>query len=54
MQLAAMQNTLVGGFLDRHVKAMPSEFPSRVLAMYPDLIIQELSWLRRQVREELN
>jgi predicted dienelactone hydrolase len=49
----AMQSTLVSGFLDRHVKDLPSKFPSRVLATYPDLIVQDLSWLRRRVREEL-
>jgi hypothetical protein len=50
----AMQSILVGGFLDRHVKDLPSTFPSGVLATYPDLIVQDLGWLRRRARDELH
>src|SRR3954471_20892637 len=50
----AVQNTLVGDFLDRHVKDAPSDFPTRVLATYPDLIVQDLSWLRERARVELH
>jgi pimeloyl-ACP methyl ester carboxylesterase len=50
----AMQNALVGGFLDRHVKGAPSDFPTRARATHPDLIVQDLSWLRERARVELN
>jgi len=49
----AVQNDLVHGFLDRHVKGAPSDFPARVLATHPELIIQDLSWLRERARTEL-
>ena len=42
----ATQNALVRGFLDRHVKDAPSDFPTRARATHPDLIVQDLSWLR--------
>jgi hypothetical protein len=50
----AVQNDLVGGFLDRHVKGAPSNFPARELATHPDLIVQDLSWLRERARAELH
>jgi hypothetical protein len=50
----AVQNVLVGGFLDRHVKDAQSDFPTRVLAEHPDLIVQDLSWLRERARVELH
>ena len=50
----AVQNALVGGFLDRHVKEAASDYPSHVLAMHPDLIVQDLSWLRERARMELH
>jgi hypothetical protein len=49
----AIQNALVSGFLDRHVKGAPSDFPARALAMHPELIVQDLSWLRERARAEL-
>jgi hypothetical protein len=48
------QNALVGGFLDRHVKGAPSDFPTEVRATHSDLIVQDLSWLRERARVELN
>lgn len=48
-----VQNTLVGGFLDRHVKDAPSGFATRARATNPDLIVQDLSWLRERARAEL-
>jgi hypothetical protein len=50
----AVQNDLVSGFLDRHVKGAPSDFPARALATHPDLIVQDLSWLRERARAELH
>jgi hypothetical protein len=50
----AIQNALVGGFLDRHVKGGPSDFPARVRATNPDLVVQDLSWLRERARVELH
>jgi hypothetical protein len=50
----AIQNDLVGGFLDRHVKAEPSDFPAPALATHPELIVQDLSWLRERARAELH
>ena len=49
----AMQNDLVGGFLDRYVKGTPSEFPADALAAHPGLIVQDLRWLRERARTEL-
>jgi hypothetical protein len=49
----AVQNALVGGFLDRHVKDVPSDFPTRARATNADLIVQELSWLRERACVEL-
>ena len=48
----AIQNDLVGGFLDRHVKGVPSDFPTRVRAAHPELIVQDLSWLRERAQAE--
>jgi hypothetical protein len=48
----AVQNALVGGFLDRHVKGAPSDFPTGARATYPDLIMQDLSWLRQRAQLE--
>ena len=50
----AVQNDLVGGFLDRHVKDASSDFPTRVRAAHSDLIVQDLSWLRERARVELH
>jgi hypothetical protein len=50
----AIQNDLVGGFLDRHVKGETSDFPARALATHPELIVQDLSWLRERARAELH
>ena len=49
----AVQNDLVGGFLDRHVKGAPSDFPTRERAAHSELIVQDLSWLRERARAEL-
>lgn len=49
-----IQNDLVGGFLDRHVKGAPSDFPARALATHPEVIVQDLSWLRERARTELH
>jgi hypothetical protein len=50
----AVQNSLVGGFLDRHVKDAPSDFPTGECATHADLIVQDLSWLRERAQVELN
>jgi pimeloyl-ACP methyl ester carboxylesterase len=50
----AIQNALVGGFLDRHVKEAASDFPARARATHPDLIVQDLSWLRERARIEFH
>ncbi len=49
----AIQNDLVGGFLDRHVKGEPSDFPARALAIHPEVIVQDLGWLRERAQAEL-
>ena len=49
----AIQNDLVCGFLDRHVKGEPSDFPTRALTTHPQLIVQDLSWLRKRAQAEL-
>lgn len=46
----ALQNALVGGFLDRHVKDAPPDFQARAGAMNLDVIVQDLSWLRERAR----
>ena len=48
----AIQNDLVGGFLDRHVKGAASDFPAGALAAHPELIVQDLSWLRERAQAE--
>jgi hypothetical protein len=49
----AVQNDLVRGFLDRHVKKdTPSDFPIRERAAHSELIVQDLSWLRERARVE--
>jgi hypothetical protein len=48
----AIQNDLVRGFLDRHVKGIASDFPAHPLAMHSELIVQDLSWLRERARAE--
>jgi len=50
----AVQNALVGGFLDRHVKDAPPDFPTRERAAHCDAIVQDLSWLRERARAELH
>src|SRR3954469_3499657 len=49
-----IQNDLVSGFLDRHVKGAPSDFPSHALAAHPELIVQDLGWLRERAQSELH
>lgn len=49
-----IQNDLVSGFLDNHVKGAPSDFPARALAKHPELIVQDLSWLRERAQAELH
>jgi hypothetical protein len=50
----AVQNALVGGFLDRHLKGAPLDFPVGARATHPDVIVQDLSWLRGRAQVELN
>jgi hypothetical protein len=50
----AIQNDLVSGFLDRHVKGAPSDFPARALARHPELIVQDLSWLRERAETRIS
>jgi predicted dienelactone hydrolase len=50
----AIQNAVVSGFLDRHVKGARSDFPASALAAHPELIVQDLSWLRERARAELH
>jgi hypothetical protein len=50
----AVQNGLVSGFLDRHVKEAATDFPAHALATHPELIVQDLSWLRERARTELH
>lgn len=47
-----IQNALVGGFLDRHVKEAPSDFPTVLGNRYPEIIFQDLSWLRERAKAE--
>jgi len=49
---SAIQNDLVGGFLDRHVKGGQSDFPGAVLAKHSRVIVQDLSWLRDRAQRE--
>jgi hypothetical protein len=48
----AIQNDLVRGFLDRHVKGFTSDFPTAALAAHPEVIVQDLSWLRERALAE--
>ena len=50
----ATQNALVGGFLDHHLKGAASDFPVPALAVHPDVIVQDLGWLRERARLELS
>ncbi len=50
----SVQSDLVRGFLDRHVKGAGSEFPMRERAAHPELIVQDLSWLRERASVELH
>ena len=50
----AVQNDLVAGFLDRYVKGVSSEYPTRERAEHPELVVQDLSWLRERAKVELN
>jgi hypothetical protein len=50
----AILNDLVRGFLDRYLKGAPSDFPADALATHPELIVQDLSWLRERARTELH
>jgi predicted dienelactone hydrolase len=52
-EFTAIQNDLVLGFLDRYVKGTRSDFPARALATHPELIVQDLSWLRELAQTEL-
>jgi len=35
------------------VKDAPSDFPARELATHPEVIVQDLSWLRERAQREL-
>jgi hypothetical protein len=48
----AIQNALVGGFLDRHVRGVASAFPAPALAAHPEVIVQDLGWLRERAQAE--
>jgi hypothetical protein len=48
----AIQNDLVGGFLDRYVKDASSDFPASTVATHPELVVQDLSWLRERAQTE--
>ncbi len=50
----AIQNDLVGGFLDRHVKGAESDFPASALVRHPEVIVQDLSWLRERAQAEVH
>ncbi len=50
----ATQNALVGGFLDRHLRGVASDFPVSGLAAHPEVIVQDLGWLRERARVELS
>jgi len=47
-----IQNDLVLGFLERHVKGNASNFPALELAAHPEVIVQDLSWLRERAQKE--
>ncbi|HEY4320915.1 MAG TPA: hypothetical protein VGM77_06985 [Gemmatimonadales bacterium] len=49
----AVQNDLVGGFLDRHVKGVVNDYPASALAAHPDVIVQDLGWLRERAVGEM-
>ena len=48
----ATQNDLVAGFFDRHVKGASSGFPASAVEAHPELIVQDLSWLRERAQAE--
>jgi Platelet-activating factor acetylhydrolase, isoform II len=48
----AIQNDLVRGFLDRHVRDVASDFPAPALAAHPEVIVQDLGWLRDRAQAE--
>ena len=48
----AIQNDLAGGFLDRHVKGVASDFPAAALAAHQEVIVQDLGWLRERAQAE--
>jgi len=48
----AIQNDLVAGFLDRHVKGTADDFPESALAAHPEVIVQDLGWLRERAQAE--
>lgn len=49
----SIQNAFVRGFLDRHVKGdATSAYPAAERARFPDVITQDLSWLRERARAE--
>jgi hypothetical protein len=48
----AIQNDLVRGFLDNYVRDAWSDFTANVRSTYPELIVQDLSWLRERFRAE--
>jgi hypothetical protein len=52
VKFTAIQNDLVRGFLDRHVKGVSSDFPTTAVAAHPELIVQDLSWLRERAQAE--
>lgn len=47
-----LQQSLVCGFLDRHVKGVLSDFPVSVRTRFPDLLVQDLKWLRERAAKQ--
>ncbi|MBL8988787.1 MAG: hypothetical protein JNJ80_21105 [Gemmatimonadetes bacterium] len=47
-----IQNALVGGFLDRYLGGIDNGFPGPALAACPEVIVQDLSWLRERALAE--
>jgi hypothetical protein len=47
-RFTGIQNDLVQGFLDRHLKGVSNDFPRPALAAHPEVIVPDLSWLRER------